>query len=392
MTGQSATITQAGEVRSSRIESMRALAALGVVVAHIYGQSRGYAPGQTLNTFVHRTLFGGGFGVFVFFGLTGYLLFWPFAREGFGGGPPIDLKRYAINRVLRILPLYYAVVVVLMIVQEGGGTGGQWLHFLTFTQSFSDHYIGTVDGPMWSLVVEVLFYILLPFLAYALAWLARGRKLGAAAVLIGLAVASNFVRQHAVDDGVRRLILEYSLPATFMYFVPGMLVALLRLHWEERRPVWLRGPLAVGDWWLAAAVLVTVWQFDSYGSAYLIAVATFLALGACVLPVSRGRLVRVLDWRPLAAIGVASYSLYLWHDPIVVRLATLHHIPHGYVPQLFIAGGISIVVALVSYRLIESPFLALRRQWSSARATVADPAAGGAGANVPAAAASSDLT
>jgi peptidoglycan/LPS O-acetylase OafA/YrhL len=384
MTGQSATITQAGEVRSSRIESMRALAALGVVIGHIYGQSRNYDPGRTLDSFVHRTLFGGGFGVFVFFGLTGYLLFWPFARQGFGGGPPIDLKRYAINRILRILPLYYAVVVILMIVQEGGGSGGQWLHFLTFTQSFSDHYIGTVDGPMWSLVVEVLFYILLPFLAYGLAWVVRGRKLGAAALLIALGVASYFVRQHAVADGARRLILEYSLPATFMYFVPGMLVALLRLHWEERPPAWLRGPLAVGDWWLVAAALLTIWQFDSYNRAYLIAAATFLALGACVLPVSRGRLVRALDWRPLAVIGVASYSLYLWHDPIVVRLATLHHIPHGFVPQLVIAGGISIVVALVSYRLIEAPFLALRRQWSSARATVADAPVAAAEASLPA--------
>jgi peptidoglycan/LPS O-acetylase OafA/YrhL len=388
MAGQSATITQAGEVRSARIESMRALAALGVVTGHIFGQARNYGPGKTLDSFVHRTLFGGGFGVFVFFGLTGYLLFWPFARQAFGDGPPIDLKRYAVNRALRILPLYYAVVVFLMIVQESGGSRGQWLHFLTFTQTFSNHYIGTVDGPMWSLVVEVMFYILLPFFAWGLARIVRGRKLGGAAVLIALGVASYFVRQHAVADGARRLILEYSLPATFMYFVPGMLIALLRLHWEERPPTWLRGPLGVGDWWMVAAALITLWQFDSYNRSYLIAVATFLALGACVLPVSRGRLVRALDWRPLAVIGVASYSLYLWHDPIVTRLGTLHHIPHGYIPQLLIAGAVSIVVALISYRLIEAPFLALRRQWSSARASVVDEPAAVAEANLPAPAAS----
>jgi peptidoglycan/LPS O-acetylase OafA/YrhL len=359
------TITQAGEVRSARLESVRALAAVGVMFGHIYGQAHDYSTAQTVNTFLHRILLGGGYGVFVFFGLTGYLLFWPFARHAFGEGPPIDLGRHAFNRVLRILPLYWAVVVILLVVQESGGTFDQWWRFLTFSESFSTHTIGTVDGPMWSLVVEVHFYILLPLLAYALT--RTGSKARAAVVLVVLAVISYVVREHAVGDGFRHEVLEYSLPATFTYFVPGMLLALLRLHWQERRPSWLRGPLGVGDWWLVAAVVVVLAQWHDYGNQYLIAIATFLIIGALVLPLARGRLISLLDWRPLAALGIASYSLYLWHDPIVARLATLSGLPHGYVPQLLIASPIAIVVALISYRVIEAPFLALRRQWSGAR-------------------------
>src|SRR5436305_1098967 len=81
-----------------------------------------------------RTIFGGGFGVFVFFALSGYLLFRPLAAATFGG-ERVDMRRYALNRLLRTLPLYYAVVAVLLVVQEGGGTPGQWWRFLTLTEN-----------------------------------------------------------------------------------------------------------------------------------------------------------------------------------------------------------------------------------------------------------------
>jgi peptidoglycan/LPS O-acetylase OafA/YrhL len=367
------TIIQAGEVRSARLESLRALAALGVMAGHIFGQSRNYAGSRTLDTFFHRVLFGGGFGVFVFFGLTGYLLFWPFARCHFGGGAPIDLRRYALNRALRILPLYYAAVVILLLIQNGGGSFEQWWRFLTFSQSFSTRTVNTVDGPMWSLVVEVHFYLLLPLLAYGLAKAAHSSRARAAAILIALGVASYFARRHAIGPTGRRILLELSLPATFMYFVPGMLVALLRLQWEQSRPKFLRGPLAVGDLWLLAAVAFCVLQFRYYGSMTLIAIASFLAVGACVLPLRRGTLVRCLDWRPLAIVGVASYSLYIWHTPIVVWQAGLPGTPHSYLAQMAIAGSLSVAAALASYWLIEAPFLRLRRQWSPS--TAAQPTA-----------------
>lgn len=83
----------------------------------------------------------------------------------------------------------------------------------------------------------------------------------------------------------------------------------------------------------------------------------------------------LLDWQPLAVLGVASDSLYIWHDPIVTRLATLSAIPHSYPAQLAIATAVSIAVALVSYHLIEASFLALRRQWSGARQAASSPTA-----------------
>src|SRR5204863_9138922 len=105
-------IDQAGEERVARFESLRALAALGVLAGHAWGFHRGFGANAYAGP-VDRLIFGGGYGVHLFFVLSGYLLFSPLLRTTFGGGGRIDLGGYARNRVLRILPLYYAVVVVL---------------------------------------------------------------------------------------------------------------------------------------------------------------------------------------------------------------------------------------------------------------------------------------
>jgi peptidoglycan/LPS O-acetylase OafA/YrhL len=98
-------VDQAGELRSARIESLRAVAALAVYVGHVFGQANAYDPARTQDTFLDRALLGGGFGVYLFFALSGYLLFLPFARRDYAGGRAVDYRRYAQNRAVRILPL-----------------------------------------------------------------------------------------------------------------------------------------------------------------------------------------------------------------------------------------------------------------------------------------------
>ncbi len=102
----------------------------------------------------------------------------------------------------------------------------------------------------------------------------------------------------------------------------------------------------------------------SYDLDFLICAASFVAIAACVLPLRDGPLISVLDWRPLVAVGVASYNLYLWHLPVIET------IEDGFssVPSPAVLGLIgvpaSIAIALISYRAIEAPFLRLRRRWS----------------------------
>ena len=58
--------------------------------------------------------------------------------------------------------------------EEGGGTRGQWWRFLGLAETFSVSTVGTVDGVLWSVIVELHFYALLPLIALGLARVARG--------------------------------------------------------------------------------------------------------------------------------------------------------------------------------------------------------------------------
>jgi peptidoglycan/LPS O-acetylase OafA/YrhL len=369
--GTGETILQAGELRSARVESLRALAALAVMLGHIYGSAHAYGP-TIFSSYWHRLLLGGGFGVYLFFVLSGYLLYWPFARHAWGEHGPVSLRRYALNRALRILPLYYAVLIILLIVQNRGGTFHLWWTHALFAESFSYSTLLSIDGVMWSLVSELHFYIALPFIAFGIASLARGSLRRGAVALATLWIASLLLRYLTfLHHPQHSSLLRYQVPSVFSYFGFGMLLALLRLSWEQRRPNWVRGPLASSDAWMLAAVPLWLLVIHDYGWELLGGAASFLIVGACVLPLRKGLLVRALEWRVLAFIGVCSYSLYLWHLPIVAHIWQAGWV-HSF-PALFaVAAPLSIGAAIASYLVIESPFLRLRRRWASSSAPTSE--------------------
>ena len=364
LTREAPTINQAGENRSAAVESLRALAALAVLEGHVFGVSRGYGSGAYA-TYLDRLLLGGGFGVYLFFALTGYLLYRPFARRDLASGSSVRLGRYAANRALRILPLYYFVLVVYILAIDHGASVTTWWRSLLLLENFFPATLAHVDGVMWSLVVEVQFYILLPFLAFAIMKVAASSWQRACWCLVGLGVVAELVRWITVSSVTAPSERwTYSLPSTFVFFVPGMLLAVLQTAWRDEGPQALRGWAGRSSTWLLASLpfwAIVVWH---YNLDFLLVPATFFTVGAVALPLRRGLVGNVLEWRPLALLGVASYSLYLWHFPIVNQIA--QRAPSlDYAELLVICVPLSCVVALVSYRLIEAPFLRLRRSWSS---------------------------
>ena len=316
-------ISQAGELRSRRIESLRAVAALAVLVGHVFAISLAFH--GIFDGYKNRVLLGGGLGVFLFFTLSGYLLYWPFVRHAFGDRG-IDLRRYALNRALRILPLYWTVVAVLVALYPTGAARGDWWRYALFIENFSPRTSSRLDSPMWSLVVEIQFYAALPLLAWLIARLAR-RSLRRAALVIAALAAGSFALRYAnvihprAPDYFGAFTGRFSLPTLFFFFSTGMLLALLRFAWQASPPAWLGACFASPDTWILASVplwLISCWRFSWEPAT---ALASFLVVAGCVLAPGPGRLVRVLEWRPLAVLGLASYSLYLWHVPIILRLA-----------------------------------------------------------------------
>lgn len=365
-----ARVVQAGETRSSRLESLRGLAALGVVVAHVFGTTVLFGT-KTTDTYLHRLLFAGGFGVSLFFALSGFLLYRPFARRDFGGGHAITLGGYFRNRALRILPLYFAVITILALLIGTSPRLVQWLRFATFTQTFTNDSLYYLDGPTWSLVDEIHFYILLPVIAIVIAWMSRRRLELAAIILAVLGLASLALKFFLVNSNPSASqVIRFSFPVNFVFFVPGMLLALLQVRWSER-PAWLRGPLAMSSLWLVAALALWALVAYDYGLDAAVLAATFLTIGACVLPLRRGIGVTALEWRPLALLGVISYSVYIWHDPIVGRLPRLPFLTSDFLPQLLVAVPLCIAVGAISYVILEAPWLRLRGRWAGLAPVIA---------------------
>jgi len=364
-------VRQAGERRSARIESLRALAAVGVLVSHAWGWSQGWNPQTLYGSYHGRLILSGGFGVFLFFALSGYLLYLPFARGTFGDRDPVDLRRYAANRVLRIVPLYYVVLAVFLAVSTAD-LQAQWWRYALFLENFSSDTVGKVVGPAWSLVVEVQFYILLPLFAWLIAKLSRRSLAAAVVVLSGLGIAAFMLRHLTVTDASHvPQTWRYSLPATCVFFFPGFLLALLRVHLDKRPMRWTAWRvLGSSNMWFIAGV--GAWLLVAYR--YDLDVATLAAsallLGSCALPLRQGRIVRLLDVRVIAGLGAASYSLYLWHEPLIQRMSTASWMPSGFLPLLVAGLVLCCAIAVVSYRFIESPFLRLRRSWSASRLPV----------------------
>ena len=356
-------IAQAGELRDTRVEALRALAAIGVVAAHAWG----FAGGNFFGSFSGRLLAGIGFGALFFFALSSCLLYMPFARRDFGRGGPIGLRQYAINRAVRIFPLYYVVLVVVLIVFEGGGSFDQWWRYALFWENFSAHTINTVNGSVWTIVVELHFYLLLPPLALGLGRLTRG-SLAKAAVLLGaLGLLSIAVREYSFAKPDELLLLRYSLPSTFYLVAAGMMLALVRVAWEDGRPAWVRGPLARAELWIAVAGVLWLGSVYDYRLEPLLGPASFLLLGACMLPLEFGPALRILDLKLLGVLGIASYSIYLWHVPVLELLTDERRGPltGHYLWLIALSVVATCLVALASYRLIEAPALKLRKRWGS---------------------------
>jgi peptidoglycan/LPS O-acetylase OafA/YrhL len=325
--------------RSSGLDGLRVFACLLVVAFHlrtVNGLSFG-----PLDPIVR----GGDTGIYVFFALSGYLLYKPFVRG------PVDLVGYGLKRAGRILPGYFVALIALTVLTGSRLPLEHPLPFLTISASYDVPLRGFL-GNAWTLSAEILFYVTLPWLAQ----LARGREV---LILGGLGVASAFlgsVQRLTVTPESTWLIGTY--PSVFYAFVPGMLIAVL----EIQDPIQFR---RLRSWpFLAAGVAFLV--FGAVVSLLPVALAT--GLGTALV---MGFLLqyRLPFGRALSFAGGASYALYLWHKDALIAFG----------PVVGIA--LALLASGMSWALIERPILrrvhaldAQRRREHAASQAVAVPA------------------
>ncbi|HEV3226977.1 MAG TPA: acyltransferase [Acidimicrobiales bacterium] len=373
-------------------DGLRAIAAGAVVVLHVSLIS-GF-------TFRDSNRFGqyfarGEAGVYLFFLISGYLLYRPFVAARFDERPGPGVRGYARRRALRILPAYWLALTVLVVVfdtrrRHDIGSVRDLVVYYGFLQIY---FRSTVVGGLqqaWSLCTEVTFYVFLPIWAVLMrrrradarpGWILCTELVGLAALFV-VGVASRWMVVRGFPDA--NVPVDYRLdwlPMNADLFALGMGVAVLR-EWNLRR---VRPTVALeavgrhpGLCWIAAAV--AYWAVSTQASLPLgpganspaqwmarqflyAAAALFLLLPAVFGPQDRGFIRRLLRSRLMIAGGLISYGVYLWHEGVLdiwMHGRDIQPFLADFLPLLVVAVVGSIALATASYFAVERPALRLR--------------------------------
>ena len=346
------------------LDGVRGVAVLMVIVFHVNRLTRDNLWDQTDYPLASSISTAGGIGVTLFFVLSGFLLFMPFAKALlFKIKWPLTRVFY-LRRVLRILPAYYVSLFLLILLQYP-----EYLHpdhlknlllFLTFFMDSSPATFRQLNGPYWTLATEWQFYMLLPIIAIGIAFVVsrvpiKRRLPAVTACLIGIIIWGLFIRywglyflKHPSQTFlVPRIVLNDIIFFLFGIigkytedFAIGMFVSLCYIYSQhpstDKKVVQLWQRLSPWLWTGGILILVfsAMWQFKK-GHAWswtfiptgmmknydwLSEILLAIGFAACIAAVLYGSsgLKAIFNWRLLRWVGLISFSLYIWHIPLLV--------------------------------------------------------------------------
>jgi len=344
--------------RISSLEGLRAVAALGIVLTHVAFQT-GLDPTSPAGSLLARF----DFFVPVFFALSAFLLW----RRHRGDHTAGRVGRYLFSRAGRILPAYLVcvVAVILLLPEASSMSGTQILANLTLTQVYVPDALAPGLTHLWSLSVEVGFYLALPLLALSIGRLPRRGRILA---ILGVAVLSltwaflPFVEASPAEGVPNRQIWP---PAYGAWFAVGMLAAEVEGRVPARVDRLLR---ARWLWW--AVAMVTAWVagqewFGPVGLTHpepaeflrrVLAGTVFAA--AVVVPHALAPGTGWLTSAPMQALGRWSYGIFLWHVALLslaFPLLGVGPFQGGFFPVLAVTLALTIPVSAASYVLVEEP-------------------------------------
>lgn len=317
-------------------------------------------------------------GVDLFFALSGYLIgnqIFKAMKSGAG----FSLKHFYARRLLRTLPNFYVVLALYFLWPAFRGDAPLlplW-KFISFTQNVHLEP-GTAFSHAWSLSIEEQFYMVLPAAALLAASLRMSMRW--AWLALGLAFAAGMlVRGHVwldVVEGERywqHFYYKYIYYSTFCRFdelLAGVALALLK---NNHALAWRR-ITGYGNRMLAAGGAVTAFAFwlflrDHYGFSMTVFGYPLLALGFSLLivaAVSHGSLLRTVRVPGAESLALWSYAIYLLHKQVCILAAgPLRRVGYGPESPVAIAVllGLSVLSGWLLYRLVETPFMALRARY-----------------------------
>ncbi|QKW10031.1 acyltransferase [Streptomyces sp. NA04227] len=367
--------------KADEIQGFRGIAALSTVVFHVwqlyyrYDAEGSHPPVD--NTYVASLI---SLEVIDFFFVTsGYLLTLAYARAAIDGGSTRPAGDFLFRRAIRIVPLYF--IAVLFVWSTRNSTlPGNWLDLvehLTFTHVFDREQIFFTLGPAWSLSLEVAFYL---FLVVAGPLAVRACKrftlrstrvafcLGACAVLFTLPLVWISVAHWGMHIPHTDWPVYFGPQARFGGFAAGMALAVIMVALGDRgllrgRTSVLLSALAIGGaYYLSVDSKPENVTFTFYHP--LTSLMWMLLMYSVVHTAAPIRWHAVLRMRWLGYAGLISYSLFMWHEPVMLWLHDLGVLPES--QNMFWVGALIVVAlavaaAVASYWLIEYPCSMLGR-------------------------------
>ena len=369
--------------RFPHLDAVRGLAVVLVIATHAAFQTGRYETGPLAGSLARMD-----FGVTLFFLLSGFLLFRPWALARATGVPGPAAKAYLWRRALRILPAYWLAVAAAMYLEADNDPEqlSGWVRHLTFTQVAGAGHLAHGLTQTWSLSVEVSFYVLLPVLA---AWvLGRGRQEWrpvATLLRIGLLALATvgWLVLVARSADLQADAASIWLPAHLGWFGAGMALSVVSVHLDVTGERAGRGWRLVSEastsvatcWTLALGVFLvavtpiagprtlvppTAWESVAKHLLYG-ATATLVLLPLVMHRHGRDPARRVLASRPARWLGEISYGMFLYHLVVLTLVLDWLDRPaftgEGFLPVFGATLGVTVVVSAVSYVLVERRFL-----------------------------------
>jgi peptidoglycan/LPS O-acetylase OafA/YrhL len=398
------------------LDGVRGIAILLVITYHIgYNTVNGWFYNKS-DQLVESVVTAGASGVTLFFILSGFLLFLPYARSLVSEQRWPLARVFYMRRALRILPGYYLSLFVLILVANRQYlTASHLKEDIAFFTLFLDSSLRTwrhINGPYWTLAIEWQFYLLLPLLALIFAWIVRHfpfkyRIPVTVACLLGAITWALLVRcwgfyylwhpaqTFLVPRPTLNWILFFTYGVSGKYtedFATGMLVSLCYIYAKQADPMraFSRKARQLSLPLLGAGLLVllfaAMWQYNYnfHGWPFLNdpyslynkfgEIVLSLGYGSCMFALLLGpdKLRKSLEWIWLRRIGLISYSLYIWHLPLIFlfesRIAPRIPGLHADTPGLYIGTWLWVLLVvfpfcLFTYMFVEKPGIRLSNRW-----------------------------
>lgn len=338
-----------GEFRPD-IEGLRALAVSGVIAFH-FGMSG---------------LPGGFVGVDIFFVISGYLITRHLQQEIARSGS-VDLWRFYARRARRLLPASFFVILTTLLAgyfilapseqqfySKGSLFASAYMINLWLIRWTVDYFATDASNNpfihFWSLSVEEQFYLVWPALLLLLAKFRPGK--GGLAVLLAVVAAVSFAFCWRMTAISQPWAFYFSPFRAWEFALGGLASMPLPQEWARRfrfSPVlgW------IGLLLIAVAYLTVTEAVPFPGSIALLPVAGTVVVLLSGAHASGAGPKALLALQPLQQIGKLSYSLYLWHWPVIVYAGILK--PELTIADRLLCGVVTLALSVFSYRFIENP-------------------------------------